>query len=55
MCHVVDLQAGEAKTDACDAVIIAEAARTLLHALRSLKLAGEQIPYSAASMMLLPH
>lgn len=36
-----DLHAGEAKTDARDAAIIAEAARTLPHALRTLKLADE--------------
>lgn len=38
-----DLHASEAKTDARDAAIIAEAARTLPHALRTLKLADEQI------------
>ncbi|MDL7164500.1 transposase, partial [Escherichia coli] len=37
-----NLHAGEAKTDARDAAIIAEAARTLPHALRTLKLADEQ-------------
>lgn len=39
---IADLHAGEAKTDARDAAIIVEAARTLPHALRTLKLADEQ-------------
>ena len=39
MRRIADLHAGEAKTDARDAAIIAEAARTLPHALRTLKLA----------------
>lgn len=43
MRRIADLHAGEAKTDARDAAIIAEAARTLPHALRTLKLADEQI------------
>lgn len=43
MRRIADLHAGEAKTDARDAAIIADAARTLPHALRSLKLADEQI------------
>lgn len=46
MRRIADLHAGEAKTDARDAVnaaIIAEAARTQPHALRTLKLADEQI------------
>ncbi|EOS93921.1 ISSfl2 ORF [Erwinia tracheiphila PSU-1] len=43
MRRIADLHAGEAKTDARDAVIIAEAARTLPHALRTLKLTDEQI------------
>ncbi|WP_139358448.1 IS110 family transposase, partial [Escherichia coli] len=43
MRRIADLHSGEAKTDARDAAIIAEAARTLPHALRSLKLADEQI------------
>lgn len=38
-----DSHAGEDKTDARDAAIIAEAVRTLPHALRTLKLADEQI------------
>lgn len=37
------MHSGEAKTDARDAAIITEAAHTLPHALRSLKLADEQI------------
>ena len=52
MRRIADLHAGEAKTDSRDAVIIAEAARTLPHALRTLKLADEQI---AELSMLLPH
>lgn len=43
MRRIADLHASEAKTDARDAAIIAEAARTLPHALRTLKLADEQI------------
>lgn len=43
MRRIADLHAGEAKTDARDAAIIAEAGRTLPHALRTLKLADEQI------------
>lgn len=43
MFHIADLHAGEAKIDARDAVIITEAVRTLTHALRTLKLADEQI------------
>lgn len=43
MRRIADLNAGEAKTDARDAAIIAEAARTLPHALRTLKLADKQI------------
>lgn len=43
MRRIADLHAGEAKTDARDAAIIAEAARTLPHALRTLNLAYEQI------------
>jgi transposase len=38
-----NLHAGEAKTDARDAAIIAEAARTMPHALRSLNLVDEQV------------
>lgn len=40
---VADLHAGEAKTDARDAAIIAEAARSMPHTLRSLRLADEQL------------
>jgi transposase len=43
MRRIADLHPGEAKTDARDAFIIAEAARTLPHALRSLQLADEQV------------
>lgn len=43
MRRIADLHAGEAKTDARDAAIIAEAARTLPHALRSIQLADEQV------------
>jgi transposase len=43
MRRIADLHAGEAKTDARDAAIIADAARSLPHALRSLELADEQI------------
>jgi transposase len=43
MRRIADLHAGEAKTDARDAFIIAEAARGMPHALRSLKLADSQL------------
>src|SRR5882724_9614892 len=43
MRRIADLHAGEAKTDARDAYIIAEAARSLPHTLRSLKLADHQL------------
>ena len=43
MRRIADLHAGETKTDARDAAIIAEAARILPHELRTLKLADEQI------------
>ena len=43
MRRIADLHAGEAKTDARDAAIIAQAARSLPHALRSLQLADEQV------------
>ncbi|EMP3813940.1 transposase [Escherichia coli] len=43
MRRIADLHSDEAKTDARDAAIIAEAAHTLPHALHSLKLADEQI------------
>jgi transposase len=43
MRRIADLHAGEAKTDARDAYIIAEAARSMPHALRSLKIADTQV------------
>lgn len=43
MRRIADLHAGEAKTDARDAAIIAQAARTLPHALRSIQLADEKV------------
>lgn len=43
MRRIADLHPGEAKTDARDAAIIALAARTMPHALRSLQLADEQV------------
>ena len=43
MRRIADLHAGEAKTDARDAAIIAEAARTLPHALRAIRLEDEQV------------
>src|SRR5471032_1882719 len=43
MRRIADLHAGEAKTDARDAAIIAEAARSMPHALRSLRLAYEPL------------
>ncbi len=43
MRRIADLHPGEAKTDARDAAIIAEAARTMPHALRSLDLVDEQV------------
>ncbi len=43
MRRIADLHPGEAKTDARDAAIIAQAARTLPHALRSIQLADEQV------------
>lgn len=43
MRRIADLHVGEAKTDARDAYIIAEAARSLPHSLRSLKLAGAEL------------
>lgn len=42
MRRIADLHPGEAKTDARDAAIIAEAARTLPHTLRSIVVADEQ-------------
>ena len=43
MRRIADLHAGEAKTDARDAYIIAEAARSLPHTLRSLKLDDDEL------------
>ena len=43
MRRIADLHAGQAKTDARDAAIIAQAARTLPHALRSIQLTDEKI------------
>src|SRR5664279_2129586 len=43
MRRIADLHAGEAKTDARDAAIIAQAARTLPHTLRSIQLADESV------------
>jgi len=43
MRRIADLHPGEAKTDARDAFIIAEAARTMPHTLRSVQLADEQL------------
>ena len=43
MRRIADLHPGEAKTDARDASIIAEAARTMPHTLRSIQLADEQL------------
>ncbi|AJX91223.1 transposase family protein [Burkholderia pseudomallei] len=43
MRRIADLHAGETKTDARDAAIIAEAARSMPHALRSLRLPDEQL------------
>jgi len=43
MRRIADLHAGEAKTDARDAYVIAEAARSLPHTLRSLKLADSEL------------
>jgi transposase len=43
MRRIADLHVGEAKTDARDAAIIADAARCMPHTLRSLKLADEQV------------
>ena len=42
MRRIADLHPGEAKTDARDAAIIAEAARTMPHTLRSIEVADEQ-------------
>ena len=43
MQRIADLHAGEAKTDGRDAAIIAQAARTLPHALQSIQLADESV------------
>jgi len=43
MRRIADLHAGEAKTDARDAAIIAEAGRSMPHTLRSLRFADEQL------------
>ncbi|MEW1980260.1 IS110 family transposase [Citricoccus sp. NPDC079358] len=43
MRRIADLHPGEAKTDARDAAIIAEAARTMPHTLRSIQVADEQV------------
>jgi len=43
MRRIADLHAGEAKTDARDAYIIADAARSMPHTLRSLKIADSQV------------
>ncbi|WP_205164133.1 IS110 family transposase [Arthrobacter roseus] len=43
MRRIADLHPGEAKTDARDSFIIAEAARTMPHTLRSVKVADEQV------------
>ncbi|MCQ9387043.1 IS110 family transposase, partial [Brevibacterium moorei] len=42
MRRIADLHPGQAKTDARDAAIIADAARTMPHTLRSIVLADEQ-------------
>lgn len=49
MRRIADLHAGEAKTDARDTAIIAEAARPMPHALRTLRLADDAL----AELMLL--
>jgi len=43
MRRIADLHEGEAKTDARDAAIIAEAARSMPHTLRTLRLADEPL------------
>ena len=43
MRRIADLHPGEAKTDARDAFIIAETARTMPHTLRSIQVADEQV------------
>ena len=60
MRRIADLHAGEAKTDARDAYIIAEAARSLPHTLRSLKLAetvmdvAEAVQRRCLSLLVVP-
>jgi transposase len=49
MRRIADLHQGEAKTDARDAAIIAQAARSMPHALRSVVVADEQV--AALSML----
>jgi transposase len=49
MRRIADLHQGEAKTDARDAGIIAQAARSMPHALRSIQVADEQV--AALSML----
>jgi transposase len=49
MRRIADLHAGEAKTDARDAAIIAQAARSMPHALRAIQVADEQV--AALSML----
>ena len=49
MRRIADLHEGEAKTDARDAAIIAQAARSMPHALRSIVVADEQV--AALSML----
>lgn len=46
MRRIADLYTGEAKTDAKDAAVIADAARTMPHTLRSLELTDESPPSS---------
>ena len=43
MRRIADLHAGESKTDARDAYIIAEAARSMPHTLRSMKMADNEV------------
>lgn len=43
MRRIADLHPGESKTDACDAAIIADAASSMPHTLRSLRLADEPL------------
>jgi hypothetical protein len=54
MRRIADLHAGEAKTDARDAYIIAEAARSLPHTLRSLKARSQSSRCCAALMKIWP-